>query len=314
MRRMTVALLAICLIALCIQAGTGRSGKVKPFNSAEWQTSFADAFNKKNANLVKKHLSRIYNVTGESRDEFANRLDKAFKQFDTVALEYDVLEVKQPAPDHAVLKIRSVLKGVRSDTKQTVTLAEKQGFDSLVFEAGSWRMFDSVAVRANINRNLGPGMEELVECPDGVWRDDSGGSEGGGVWRTQQVGNRTFAQSLTFDPRAWEAQVAQAWQSKDVELVGNLYSDLYSHAGRGRTEVLSNTATFFNTYGKITCKYRVVSYKYVGSGLVSVKADVQLFTDSGTGGAANLIFQTFGFGSLINENGAWKLYATQPGE
>ena len=309
MRRMTLALVVICMAALCIQARPGRSNEVKPFNSAEWQTSFANAFNKKSASLVKKHLSRIYNVTGENREDVIKRLGKTFKDFDKVALEYDVLEVKQPAPGHAVLKIKSVLKGVRSDTKETVTLSEKQGFDSLVYEAGNWRMFDSVKVNVGINGKLGPDVPELSECPDNPpapeWEGPTGLNS-----RQVRVGN--FAQSLTFEPVAWEAQVVRSWESKDVRQAGDLYSDLYSHVGRGKTEILTNLAALFNQFGNITCKYKVITYKYVGSGLISVNAYAQLYAEPKGGGASSLIFQTTGYGSLINENGAWRLYATQP--
>jgi hypothetical protein len=297
------------LTALCTQARAGRSNEVKPFNSAEWQTSYANAFNKKSASLVKKHLSRIYNVTGENRDDVVKRLGKAFKAFDKVALEYDVLEVKQPAPGHAVLKITSVLKGVRSDTKETVTLSEKQGFDSLVYEAGNWRMFDSVTTVAKINQKLEPGMELFAACPNA---EAAGTPQAGANGGRQLIRVGNFAQSTTFVPSAWEARVNRAWSSKDVGLVGSLYSDLYSHAGYGKNDVLTQTAVFFNQFGNITCSYQVLNYSYVGSGLVSVQATIQLHAEPSGGGTPTLVFQTFGYGSLKDENGVWRLYATQP--
>jgi len=309
---MTVALLAICLTAFCIQARTGGGNEIKPFNSAEWQASFANAFNQKNVSLVKQHLSQIYNVTGESRDDVVKRLGKTFKAFDKVALEYNILEVKQPEANHAVLKTKSVMRGVPAGKKGLVTLFEKEGFDSLIFEGGQWRMFDTVATVSKVNPSAESGSELFAACGGDAAAAASVAMMKDGNWsRKRAVPVSTFAQSLTFDPAAWEAQVTRAWESKDVRLAGDLYSDLYSHIGFGKSDVLTQTAVFFNQHGRLTCRYQVIDYRYVGSGLVAVRANIQLYAEPAGGGTSSLVFATTGFGSLINENGAWKLYATQ---
>jgi hypothetical protein len=305
MRRITLALVAICLTAFCIQARTSRSGEVKPFNSAEWQVSFANAFNKKNASLVKKHLSQIYNVTGESRDDVVKRLEKTFKDFDKVALEYNVLYVKQPEANHAVLRTKSVMKGIHAGKKELITLYEKEAVDSLIFEGGRWRMFDTVATSSNINAVEGDLFAACGGAAAAVAMKDRD-------WTTKRVVRvSTVAQSPTFDPAAWEAQVNRAWESKDVQLAGDLYSDLYSHIGLGKNELLKQTAAFFTKFGRLTCRYQVVDYRYIGSGIVTVQATIQLFAEPSDGGASSLVFATAGYGSLINENGTWRLYATQ---
>lgn len=310
MRRMTVALLAICLTAFCIQARTEGGNAIKPFNSAEWQSSFANAFNKKNASLVKEHLSQLYNVTGESRNDVVKRLEKTFKAFDKVALEYNILEVKQPEANHAVLKIKSVMKGVRAGKKRLDTLYEKEGFDSLIFEDGQWRMFDTVATSSMVNPQ--DSTDLFAACGGDTTTAAAVAMMKDSRWsRKRLVPVSTFAQSLTFDPAAWEAQVTRAWESKNVQLAGDLYSDLYSHIGFGKNEVLTQTAVFFNQHGKLTCRYQVIDYRYVGSRLVAIRASIQIYAEPAGGGTSSLIFATTGYGSLINENGAWKLYATQ---
>jgi hypothetical protein len=311
MRRMTVALLAICLTAFCVQARAGGGNEIKPFNSAEWQAGFANAYNKKDASLVRNHLSQIYNVVGESRDDVVKRLKKTFKDFDKIALEYNVLEVRQPEANHAVLKTKSVMKGVRSGKKGFVTLFEKEAFDSLIFEGGQWRMFDTVATTSNVNTTTAEGMEMFAACGGDAAAAASAKMKARSWNSKRPVRVSSFAQTAAFDPAAWEAQVNNAWESKDVRLAGDLYSDLYSHIGFGKTDLLRQTAAFFAQFGRLTCRYQVIDYKYIGSGLVAVQASIQISAEPVGGGVLKQVFSTAGYGSLINENGAWRLYATQ---
>ncbi|HEX8089167.1 MAG TPA: hypothetical protein VF762_09965 [Blastocatellia bacterium] len=322
--RKSMLLTMVCLAAFGIQASAGGNDKVRPFNSAEWQASLTSAYNKKDAGLVKRHLSKLYNVTGQSKEEAAKRLQGLFKNYEKVSLDYEVLDVNQkPGVGHAVLKARTVLKGVPPGKQEFVTIVEREGFDSLVFEGGRWKMFDTVATTVSRNSELSSSEADLfAACPDGTAAVNVTNEKGDwAAWPASMKGTTARrvakvsapSQSSNFDPDEWSAKVVSAWNHKDVNLIADLYSSLYSHVGQSKAEVLTQTASFFQRFGNITCNYRVIDYRYLeDSKLVAVKAVIELFAEPAGGGTSSRIFSTMGYGSLVNENGVWRLYATQP--
>lgn len=324
MRKSMLLSLMACIAAFCLTANAGGNDKVKPFDSAKWQASFTDAYNKKDVKQVKKHLSRLYNVTGHSRDEAVKRLEGLFKNYDRVSLDYQVIQASlRPGTGHTVLKARSVLKGVRPGGNNFETIVEREGYDSLIFEEGRWKMFDTVAAARNINEGLAAyGADLFADCPPGAFaasfETEKGNWESWPVSAQGELGDRAVRvgvrpQALVFVPSAWESKVTTAWNNKSLNLVADLYSNLYSHAGASKQDVLSQTASLFNSFGNFTARYRVIDFRYLTDPkLVSVKAVIELYAEPIGGGTSSKIFGTMGYGSLVNENGVWRLYATQP--
>ncbi|MCI0625987.1 MAG: hypothetical protein L0387_30815 [Acidobacteria bacterium] len=89
-------------------------------------------------------------------------------------------------------------------------------------------------------------------------------------------------------------------------------SKLYNEAGLSREEVVKEVRSIFATNDLLRCRYRVLSFKqFPDSNLASIKAVFELTAEPKGAMGPRPLIQTMGYGSLIFEDGQWKLYATQ---
>jgi len=151
MKRSIVSLLFFCLVICSVCLAAKVAGKVTPFDPQAWETSYAAAYEQRDPSLLREHISMLFNVAGASREDLIKRADSEFKKYARVACSYRVLEVRpSDGDDHTVVKARVLVKATPVGKTDSVTLSEGDSYDSLVFEEGRWKMYDTVAINGAI--------------------------------------------------------------------------------------------------------------------------------------------------------------------
>jgi hypothetical protein len=303
----------MCLVVFGLTVRVAGTGNVKPFDHQGWESSYSAAYSQKDPALVGEHISKLYNVAGSSRDDLIKGLAGEFKKYDKISFQYKVLEVKpSEMADRTVVKAGLSLKAIPVGATDYVTVSEGESFDSLVFEDGRWKLYDTVSLQGSL------AASNRFGCPAGGTEAFNFQTEQGDwpAWRATEKGALTAQQAppkggKRFDAKQWEALVKSAWDSKDARRVGSLYSPLYNHLGLSKSAVLVQTDGLFKEYKTIKTNYRVIDFRYLSDpNLVSIKAIIEM-TGVPNSGQTTTILATKGYASLRNEGGQWRIYATQ---
>jgi hypothetical protein len=303
----------LCLVVCSVCFAARGVGKVVPFDRQAWEASYAAAYEQRDPSLLREQISKLFNVAGASREDLIARADAEFKKYDKVACSYTVLEVRpSDGEDHTVVKARVRIKAIQVGKSDLVALSEGESYDSLVFEDGHWKMYDTVAANGTVAR------ANAFACPF------SGGtfkfSEERGdwpAWSAAEQGELTAPQAKLKGPRAfnakqWEAQVKAAWDSRSIKRVAALYAPIYNHLGIAKSSVLKETERVLREYKSINTRYRVIDFRYLpDSKLVSIKAILEMTGVPSSGGESTTILAVMGYASLQNNNGVWQMYANQ---
>ncbi|MFL6277994.1 MAG: hypothetical protein ACJ74G_22630 [Blastocatellia bacterium] len=313
MKKSIGSLLFACLLACVLFSATSGAGKAKAFDRKLWEASYAAAYEQKDPALLREHISRLYNVAGGSREDMIKRATAEFEKYDKIVCQYEVLEVKpSDADDHTVVKARSLVKALPAGKTDFVTLSQGESFDSLVFEEGHWKMYDTVSAEGTVAR------ANAFACPFGGTNFRFSEERGDWpAWSAAEQGEltapqRTIKGTGAFNEKRWEAQVKAAWDSKNMSRIAVLYSPLYNHLGISKGSVLKEAERVFQEYKSINTRYRVIDFRYLSdSRLISIKAILEMTGVPKSGGESTTILAVMGYASLQYNNGQWQMYATQ---
>src|SRR4030095_14888977 len=197
------------------------AGKVMPFDRKAWESSYASAYEHRDPALLNGLLSRIYNVAGASREDMVKNAAAEFRKYDKVSCNYAVLEVRPlDRDDHTVVKARMLVRAIPTGKTESVTLSEGDSYDSLVFEDGRWKMYDTVATNGSMAR------ANVFACPAGDAATFRFSEERGDwpAWSAAEQGELTAPRSRlkgpgAFNAKRWEEQVIAAWDSRNIKRI-----------------------------------------------------------------------------------------------
>jgi hypothetical protein len=316
MKKSIGSLLFFCLASYGVCVAAKGADKVPPFDPQAWERSYTAAYEQRDSSLLGQHISRLYNVAGASREDLIKRVDAEFKKYDKVVCLYRTLEVRPLDRDyHTVVKARTLLKAVPAGQTEPVTLSEGDSYDSLVFENGRWKMYDTVAIKGE----LAAAAANAFACPAPSAAFNFSAERGDWpAWRAAEQGELIAPQSRVkgakaFDAKRWEDHVKAAWDSKNIRRVGTLYAPMYNHLGISKSTVLKDAERIFRDYRSIKVSYRVIDFRYLpDSNLVSLKAILEMAGVPAAGGESTTILAVMGYASLQNSGGQWHMYANQP--
>jgi hypothetical protein len=313
MKRSIGTLIFVCLIACGSFPAASGAGKARAFDRKLWETSYAGAYEQKDTALLREHISKLYNVAGASREVMIKRAAAEFVKYDKIVCQYETLEVKpSDSDDHIVVKARSLVKAIPVGKADFVTLSQGESFDSLVFEEGRWKMYDTVSATGTV------ALVNKFACPAGGANFKFSEERGDWpAWSAAEQGElispqRSIKGARAFNTKRWEAQVTAAWDSKNMTRVAALYSPLYNHLGMSKGTVLKESERVFKEFKSIKTRYRVIDFRYLTDpSLVSLKAILEMTGTPISGGESTTILSVMGYASLQNNNGQWQMYATQ---
>lgn len=139
------------------------------------------------------------------------------------------------------------------------------------------------------------------------------------VWTAlplQAGGKRTSAAATVtpLDRASFAERLERAYNAKDVGAISASMSKLYNDAGLSKAEATAALEKLLAGYDSVETYYRVLDFKqFPGTNLGSIKAVLQITGVPKGRSASEVVVRTFGYASVVFEDGDWRVYGTQAG-